>query len=217
MSTRINRALMVLRSLSLKTHAFTLCVITGTLILCLGFFKESNSDVSHMTTDVTKEIQTASASNLTLDIEVVTLSLNSANDEENTIEINEVSVDDEKPDISVCSLTFDEYKEFAALVEAEASSEDLNGKILVANVVLNRVKSNIFPNDIYSVIHEPGQFDPAEYLEYVVPSHAAKEAVMRALSGPDSSGGALYFQKSKATEWGDKKYLYRYGGHSFYK
>lgn len=217
MSSILNRALIILRSLSFRTHAFTMCVIAGTLLLCMGFFKEPNTDVSHITTNVTKEMQTASASNLTIDIDVVSLSINSDSDEENVIEVNEVSIDDVKPNVSVRSLSIESYRDFAALVEAEAGTEDLHGKLLVANVVLNRVESSIFPNDVSSVIYDPGQFDPARYIKYVEPSHDAKEAVMKALSGVDESGGALYFQRSKATEWGDKKYLFRYGEHSFYK
>lgn len=217
MSTKFSRALMVLRSLSLKTHAFTLCVIAGTLLLCMGFFTEPNIDVSRTTTNVTNEIQTASASNLTINIEVVSLSMNSNTEENNVIEVNEVSIDDVKPGIDLRALSRDEYRDFAALVEAEAATEDFNGKLLVANVVINRVESDIFPNNVSDVIYDPGQFDPARYIEYVEPSHDSKEAVMKALAGYNMSQGALYFQKSKATEWGDKQYLYRYGGHSFYK
>lgn len=221
MSTMFSRALMVLRSLSLRTYTFTLCVIAGTLFLCMGFFMEPNIDFSHTTTKVKKEIDTATASNLTINIEVESLSACS-NDTYNIIEIDEVSLDTEE-DIDLASeetsLSLEDYLEFTRLVEAEAKSEDIKGKTLVAEVVMNRVASEIFPGTITEVINDPGQFDPVnnKYIDYAVPSHEAKVAVMNALAGVEDSQGALYFQKSEAKVWGDKKYLFRYGGHSFYR
>ena len=217
MSTMLDRALMVLRSLSLRTHTFTLCVITGTLLLCMGFFREPNTDFSHTTTSVQKEMETASASNLTIRIEVASISMCSDVEEEK-IKMQELSLDDIEEEIDN-DISLDEYSEFARLIEAEASTEDLEGKTLVADVVINRVASDIFPNTISEVINDPGQFDPVDnkYINYAVPTHESKLAVMRALDGEGGSKGALYFQKSKATEWGDKQYLFRYGNHSFYK
>lgn len=223
MSTFFDRALMVMRSLSIRTHSFTVCVIAGTLLLCMGFFKEPNIDISHTTTNVQREMETASASNLTISIEVESISLCSDVESE-VLSVNEISIDDiEDVDgeeaINTCeNITLDEYLELARLVEAEASSEDVQGKTYVANVVINRVFSDIFPNDISSVINDPGQFDPVDrkYINYAVPTHESKLAVMNALSGDNGALGALYFQKSEATEWGDKNYLFRYGSHSFY-
>ena len=219
MSSMLNRALMVMRSLSLKTHTFTLCVVAGTLLLCMGFFKEPNIDISHTTTSVQKEMENASASNLTICIEVDSLCINSDYEKE-VIELNELSLDDESCDDEFAmDISFEDYLEFARLIEAEASTEDTIGKTLVADVVINRVVSDIFPNTITEVINDPGQFDPVnnKYIKYAVPTHESKEAVMDALNCLGGANGALYFQKSKATEWGDKEYLFRYGNHSFYK
>ena len=225
MSTMVSRALMVMRSLSLKTHTFTLCVLAGTLLLCMGFFTEPNIDVSHTTTSVHKEMDTASASNLTISIEVGSLSVDSTNSEtcseanEEVVEMSTLSVDDvQEEDIST-DISFDEYLEFAKLIEAEASTEDLVGKSYVASVVMNRVASEIFPNTITEVINDPGQFDPVsnKAILSATPTHEAKVAVIDALDNRINSFGAMYFQKSKVTEWGDKTYLFRYGNHSFYK
>lgn len=46
----------------------------------------------------------------------------------------------------------------AQLVEAEAGNQDYIGKCLVADVVLNRIKSDRFPDSIEEVIFEEGQF-----------------------------------------------------------
>ena len=57
-----------------------------------------------------------------------------------------------------------DYEALLRIVEAEAGCEDENGKLLVANVVLNRVKSDKFPDTIEEVIlqQENGttQFSP---------------------------------------------------------
>lgn len=105
------------------------------------------------------------------------------------------------------------------LVQCEAATEDMDGRILVANVVLNRVDTGIWGNDILSVLTSEGQFDPIGNGAYkkadVDP--VTKKAVINALMGEDISQGAIYFQKSNAKIWGNKKFLFRHGSHSFYK
>lgn len=46
----------------------------------------------------------------------------------------------------------------AQLVRAEAGNQSLEGKRLVADVVLNRVRSSEFPDTITEVIYQEGQF-----------------------------------------------------------
>ncbi len=112
------------------------------------------------------------------------------------------------------------------IVEAEATGEDLKGKMLVANVILNRVNSKKFPSSIEGVVFQKGQFSPIRDGRYYKVSikDSTKEAVSRALQGEDYSQGALYFaarQKasSKNMRWFDSKltYLFRHGGHEFFK
>lgn len=105
------------------------------------------------------------------------------------------------------------------LVQCEASTEDADGKALVASVVLNRVDTGIWGDDILSVIEAPGQFQPVDSGAYKVTDvdSSTKDAVISALLEDDISHGALYFQKSTAKVWGDKQYLFRHGSHSFYK
>lgn len=52
----------------------------------------------------------------------------------------------------------DDLQLLAACVEAEAGNQDLYGKRLVADVILNRVDSDIFPDTIHGVITQPYQF-----------------------------------------------------------
>ena len=53
-----------------------------------------------------------------------------------------------------------EFWELVYLVHAEASNQDLTGKKLVADVVLNRVASDEFPDSIHEVIFQQYQFTP---------------------------------------------------------
>lgn len=116
------------------------------------------------------------------------------------------------------------------IVEAEAGGEDQDGKLLVANVVLNRVNSELFPNSVVEVVmqREQGiaQFSPTVDGRYqsVKVSDDTREAVERALYGEDISQGALYFcarekADSEKLQWFDRKLnrLFAYGNHEFFQ
>ena len=115
------------------------------------------------------------------------------------------------------------------IVEAEAGGEDRNGKLLVANVVINRVKNKKFPNNVTDVVYQKAQnvtqFSPVSNgaINKVTISEETKDVVYSALKGEDISNGALYFMARKYAapenvEWFDSKltFLFSYGGHDFY-
>lgn len=82
----------------------------------------------------------------------------------------------------------------ARLISAEAGGESYTGQVAVGAVVLNRVRSNIFPNTIYGVTYERWQFEPVMNGWINNPaSDSAKKAARDALNGWDPTGGALYF------------------------
>lgn len=116
------------------------------------------------------------------------------------------------------------------IVEAEAGGEDQDGKLLVANVVLNRVNSDEFPDSVVEVVmqREQGiaQFSPTVDGRYqsVKVSDDTRDAVERALYGEDISQGALYFcarekADSEKLQWFDRKLtrLFAYGNHEFFQ
>ena len=116
------------------------------------------------------------------------------------------------------------------IVEAEATGEDMKGKMLVANVVLNRVNSSKFPDTVEEVVFQKSgsvyQFSPIKDGRYykVNISAETKKAVNRVLNGEDESQGALYFMsrskaKSSSVTWFDKALtkVFKYGTHEFYK
>lgn len=82
----------------------------------------------------------------------------------------------------------------ARLVRAEAEDQPYAGKVAVAAVVLNRMRSGIFPNDVRAVIYEPYQFEPVLNGAINLPARSEdRQAVMDALAGWDPSNGALFF------------------------
>ena len=90
--------------------------------------------------------------------------------------------------------TLDDVQLLARLVEIEAGGEPYAGKVAVAAVILNRVRSSQFPDSIRAVIFAPGQFPTvAERIARVRPGAAELQAAREALAGRDPSNGALYF------------------------
>lgn len=83
----------------------------------------------------------------------------------------------------------------AKLVEVEAGYESYQGKLAVANVVLNRVNSGRFPDTVKAVIYAKGQFPPAGkgMLKTETASAESVRAAKAALAGENNVPGALYF------------------------
>lgn len=112
------------------------------------------------------------------------------------------------------------------IVEAEAGNQDIKGRQLVANVILNRVKSEKFPDSVKGVVFSPGQFSPVSNGRYyeVSVSGKTKRAVEKALKEKDNSKGALYFMCRSASSpenvaWFDRDLtkLLSYGCHEFFR
>lgn len=127
-------------------------------------------------------------------------------------------------------LSDEELEVLLRIVEAEAGSEDEDGRLLVANVVLNRVGSDKFPSTITDVVFQRNdgvtQFSPVSSGSYyrVKISDETVSAVSRALNGEDISQGALYFVSRKRADsskmrWFDTSltFLFQHGGHEFFK
>lgn len=134
--------------------------------------------------------------------------------------------EEEKKAASRKAVSDDDYQVLLRIVQAEAGVCDEKGKILVANVVLNRVKSQEFPDSVRSVVYEPSQFSPVSdgSINSVKVTEETKECVNRALEGEDYSDGALYFMnrrgsRSRAVSWFDSHltYLFRHQNHEFFK
>lgn len=133
------------------------------------------------------------------------------------------------PENSIYVITAEDYDSLLRIVEAEASGEDETGRLLVANVVLNRVRSAAFPNTVSEVVYQrkngKAQFSPVHTgkIARVTVSDVTRAAVARALAGEDVSEGALYFVNPTLADAGNLRWfrehltlLFAYHGHEFY-
>lgn len=112
------------------------------------------------------------------------------------------------------------------IVQAEAGDQDHQGKLLVANVILNRVRSEKFPSTIREVVFAPRQFSPVSDGSYsrAEASGDTRKAVDEALRGVDGSQGALYFMDRRYADGGNVSWfdrsltrLFQHQGHEFFK
>ena len=131
----------------------------------------------------------------------------------------------EEIDLWDYSVTQKEYDILCRIVEAESGIQSEHGKLLTANVILNRVMSKRFPNTIEKVVFQPRQFSPINDGRYysVIVTSETESAVKRALSGEDYSRGALFFMARSASDesnvrWFDNslEFLFEMEGHEFY-
>ena len=141
------------------------------------------------------------------------------------IRTEEENVETEVPQDKFISLENNDYNVLLKIVEAEAGSEDLAGKMLVANVVLNRVNSPSFPDSVTDVVYQThkgrAQFSPTENgtIDTVTVSQETIYAVNRVMNGDDNSMGALYFRSVHSSgTWHDRalQRVLEHGNHIFY-
>lgn len=115
----------------------------------------------------------------------------------------------------------DEIYLIATVVSSEALYESYEGKLAVANVVVNRLVSGIWGNTVYDVVYAPGQFSGAnsdrlkKYAKLM--NEDCKKAAVEALAGVNNIDDYMYFRtKSSATYSSYSKY-YILGNHCFYQ
>ena len=116
----------------------------------------------------------------------------------------------------------------AQLVHHEAHNQAYNGKVAVAEVVLNRVQSSLFPDKVNDVIFQNGQFTSLRRLKNINPTELElritkkkKNGSLRELNDKD----VMYFRNPKITsgisastkkDWGNLEYATYIGEHAFY-
>lgn len=98
---------------------------------------------------------------------------------------------------------YDSLELLATCVEAEAADQGMEGKRLVAAVILNRVDSPLFPDNITDVIMQPRHF--TSYwdgrMEKIVPTEETFEAVRLELENR-SNTEILYFTAGEWPQYG---------------
>nr|WP_242973552.1 cell wall hydrolase [Massilistercora timonensis] len=105
-------------------------------------------------------------------------------------------------------------KLLASIIFCEAGNQPYEGQVAVGAVVMNRVRSDAFPDTVREVIYQKGQFTPAGsgWLDRVVASQgytdSALQAAKDALAGQSPIGDCLYFDQGSQGK--------RIGAHSFH-
>ncbi len=118
----------------------------------------------------------------------------------------------------------DEVYWLSRIISAESRGESLLGQIAVGSVVLNRVRSSLYPSTIWSVIFDKKygvQFSPVlDGSIYASPSAASVVAAKICLEGFRVNEEALFFlyPRYSTSSWipNNRRYLFSIGKHDFY-
>ena len=104
----------------------------------------------------------------------------------------------------------------AAIIECEAGGEPYTGKVAVGAVVMNRVKSPLFPDTVAGVIYQNKQFSPVGSGRFAVvlargANQSCYEAAQEAMAGASPVGNCVFFRTPIPGLTG-----IQIGGHIFY-
>ena len=108
----------------------------------------------------------------------------------------------------------EDQKLLASIIFCEAGNQPYEGQVAVGAVIMNRVRSGVYPNSISEVIYQSGQFGPAMtgWLDTVRSSEGytqtAMQAAADAMAGVNPIGDCLYF--------GNGNYGIQIGDHFFH-
>ena len=139
---------------------------------------------------------------------------------------SELSIEEDK--VETIHFTCEELNMLYYIVEREVQDLSIEHKRIITNVIVNRVKSDYFPNTISEVIHQDGQFASLHnvYDHSRIPTQDTKIAVSEALLGlvEDNSQGALYFcnlslvnNRSTVNWFNSMDILFELEGHTFFR
>jgi len=129
---------------------------------------------------------------------------------------------------STMSVSNEEIYLLACIIDWEAAYEPYEGKLAVANVVLNRVRSSNYPNSITGVIYQKSQFSGASdgaggpsakfqnRLNRGIRTQEFMDAALEALSGKNNIGGYTSFRMVSITNLSAMSDYVIIGGHVFH-
>lgn len=117
----------------------------------------------------------------------------------------------ERPEPLFGEFTEREVDLMAQLVWHEAGNQDMVGKMLVADTVLNRVEDSRFPNTVEEVIFQKGQYTTAKVLGKVEPTIECYGAVLSEIDGERYNTEVLFFGRG----YGCGKPLFQHQDHCF--
>lgn len=107
-----------------------------------------------------------------------------------------------------------------AYFESHKSSEA--GLRAVVCVILNRVESSRWPNNVHDVVYQDGQFtvvDGRNFLSTTIPDNViayANDVLNNGNRGEIASNVVSFKADNGDNKWGDRTYVGTYGGNAFY-
>lgn len=124
--------------------------------------------------------------------------------------------------------TPDDVMLLSKLVAHEGAGEGLNGWVGICEVVMNRVNSPLFPDNIYDVVYQGSdqgaeQFSHSDEIELIEPSENIVSVVEATLSGKIkvlNNPNVLYFRnpyEEDMNDWGSHVAYTRINNHVFYE
>ena len=151
----------------------------------LEYYSNQVSDAKKELADIEKEAKDNQA-----DIEQI----------KREIELSKRSRNSKKRDVS--EIVYDENDRYllANLIYCEAGGEPYEGQVAVGAVVINRVRSSVFPDTVYSVIYQKKQFAPVAdgHLALALAQNRATESCYRAadeaMAGYSNVGDCVFFR-----------------------
>lgn len=123
---------------------------------------------------------------------------------------------------ATAGLSQDDIWLMAKMIHAEARGESDMGQLAVGAVIMNRMKSDLFPNTMSGVLYQKNQFTAVQDGQFhsLNPDQRAMDAAQKAALGQDPTGGALFYWNPKKANnaWlNQKPILVTIGNHVFAK
>ena len=131
----------------------------------------------------------------------------------------DISVNAKELEKSRTTFTEQESLVLQKIAIAEAGVEGIGGMTFVMQTVLNRVESEEFPNTIYDVVSEPGQFSTFKNGSYEKAEPTENSIKALELLKILQNQGQLYFEITSEDSWQSRNLhrLFTYSNHTFYK
>lgn len=131
----------------------------------------------------------------------------------------EISVNAKELEKSRTTFTEQESLVLQKIAVAEAGIEGIGGMTFVMQTVINRMESEDFPNTIYGVVSESGEFSTFSngLYEKAEPTENSMKALelLKILQNQ----GQLYFEITSENSWQSRNLckVFTYSNHTFYK
>ena len=130
-----------------------------------------------------------------------------------------ISVNAKELEKSRTTFTEQESLVLQKIAVAEAGIEGIGGMAFVMQTVINRMESEDFPDTIYDVVSEPGQFSTFSNGSYEKAEPTENSMKALELLKVLENQGQLYFEITSEDSWQSRNLhrLFTYSNHTFYK